>query len=75
MALSGKVRSFNPHKGWGFIECDSTSDVFFLKKDLQGFGVSVGDEVSFQVTQNEKGARATDIKAERSHLVKHDNFR
>jgi len=61
------VRSFNPHKGWGFIECEETqklfgSDVFLLKNDLNGFGVCKGDEVSFSVTQSEKGARATDVK-------------
>ena len=33
-----------------------------LKNDLNGFGVCKGDEVSFSVTQSEKGARATDVK-------------
>jgi cold shock protein len=63
----GTVRSFNPHKGWGFVECDDThkvygSDVFLLKNDLNGFGVNKGDQVSFNVTQTEKGARATNVK-------------
>lgn len=63
----GTVRSFNPHKGWGFVECADThkvygSDVFLLKNDLNGFGVNKGDQVSFDVTQTEKGARATNVK-------------
>eukprot|EP00442_Polarella_glacialis_P039414 CAMPEP_0115085264 /NCGR_PEP_ID=MMETSP0227-20121206/21823_1 /TAXON_ID=89957 /ORGANISM="Polarella glacialis, Strain CCMP 1383" /LENGTH=178 /DNA_ID=CAMNT_0002474371 /DNA_START=63 /DNA_END=596 /DNA_ORIENTATION=+ len=59
----GTVRSFNPHKGWGFIECpEAGSDVFLLKNDLSGFGVSKGDQVSFSVTQGEKGARAANVK-------------
>eukprot|EP00930_Biecheleria_cincta_P073520 TRINITY_DN607_c2_g1_i1.p1 TRINITY_DN607_c2_g1~~TRINITY_DN607_c2_g1_i1.p1 ORF type:complete len:373 (-),score=84.08 TRINITY_DN607_c2_g1_i1:147-1265(-) len=63
----GTVRSFNPHKGWGFIECEETkkiygSDVFLLKNDTGGFGVSKGDQVSFNVTQIDKGARAMNAK-------------
>ncbi|CAE7178040.1 unnamed protein product [Symbiodinium pilosum] len=63
---TGIVRSFNPHKGWGFIECEEThkqfgSDVFLLKSDLGGYGVSKGDKVRFSVAQSEKGARATDV--------------
>ncbi|OLP76777.1 hypothetical protein AK812_SmicGene43246 [Symbiodinium microadriaticum] len=66
---TGTVRSFNPHKGWGFIECEEAkqfgsggSDVFLLKNDLNGFGVCKGDIVTFSVTQSDKGARATDVK-------------
>ena len=56
-----------PAQGWGFIECEETqkqfnSDVFLLKNDLNGFGVAKGDQVTFSVTQSEKGARATDVK-------------
>eukprot|EP00441_Pelagodinium_beii_P042989 CAMPEP_0197639722 /NCGR_PEP_ID=MMETSP1338-20131121/14252_1 /TAXON_ID=43686 ORGANISM="Pelagodinium beii, Strain RCC1491" /NCGR_SAMPLE_ID=MMETSP1338 /ASSEMBLY_ACC=CAM_ASM_000754 /LENGTH=374 /DNA_ID=CAMNT_0043212491 /DNA_START=96 /DNA_END=1220 /DNA_ORIENTATION=+ len=63
----GTVRSFNPHKGWGFVECDETkkiygSDIFLLKNEMNGFGVSKGDQISFNVTQSEKGARATNVK-------------
>ena len=53
-------------QGWGFIECEEThkqfgSDVFLLKSDLGGYGVSKGDKVRFSVAQSEKGARATDV--------------
>eukprot|EP00933_Yihiella_yeosuensis_P043588 TRINITY_DN38460_c0_g1_i1.p1 TRINITY_DN38460_c0_g1~~TRINITY_DN38460_c0_g1_i1.p1 ORF type:complete len:426 (-),score=97.40 TRINITY_DN38460_c0_g1_i1:242-1438(-) len=63
----GTVRSFNPHKGWGFIECDESkkvynNDVFLLKNDMNSFGVSKGDQVSFNVTQTDKGPRASNIK-------------
>jgi len=63
----GTVRSFNPHKGWGFVECDETkqiygSDIFLLKNEMNGFGVSKGDQISFNVTKGEKGARATNVK-------------
>eukprot|EP00933_Yihiella_yeosuensis_P008633 TRINITY_DN1141_c2_g1_i1.p1 TRINITY_DN1141_c2_g1~~TRINITY_DN1141_c2_g1_i1.p1 ORF type:complete len:363 (-),score=83.32 TRINITY_DN1141_c2_g1_i1:117-1205(-) len=63
----GTVRSFNPHKGWGFIECPEShkvynSDVFLLRNDMNGFGVSKGDQVSFGVTQTDKGPRASNVK-------------
>lgn len=63
----GIVRSFNPHKGWGFIECDATkqqhgSDVFLLKDELNGFAVGKGDQVSFNVATGDKGIRATNVK-------------
>lgn len=63
----GVVKSFNPTKGWGFIECDQSkqiygSDVFLLKGALQGFGVSQGDQVSFIVTQGPKGIQASNVK-------------
>ncbi|CAE8584647.1 unnamed protein product, partial [Polarella glacialis] len=61
------ISSFNPHKGWGFITCEEAqkiygSDVFLLKNDLNSFGVSKGDQVSFSVTQGDKGARAANVK-------------
>ncbi|CAE8590083.1 unnamed protein product [Polarella glacialis] len=63
----GTVNSFNPHKGWGFIESADAknlygSDVFLMKNDLNSFGVSRGDQVSFNVTQSDKGPRATNVK-------------
>lgn len=63
----GTIKSFNPQKGWGFIECEQTKqiygqDVFLLKADLHGFGVSKGDQVTFTVKQSPKGIQAADVK-------------
>jgi cold shock CspA family protein len=65
----GTVKSFNPYKGWGFIECADThqlygSDVFLLKTDMNGFAANKGDQVSFSVTQgsNNKGMKAVNVK-------------
>eukprot|EP00439_Symbiodinium_sp_Y106_P034824 s655_g4.t1 len=57
MAKTGTVKSFNPHKGWGFVECDG-QDLFVHKKDLNGFCPSKGDTVQFTVGTSEKGALA-----------------
>lgn len=66
--FSGTVKSFNPEKGWGHIECPEThelfgKDIFLLKSQLQG-GLSVvqkGAAVTFSVTDSGRGPEATDV--------------
>eukprot|EP00440_Ansanella_granifera_P039370 gb/GFBE01042712.1/.p1 GENE.gb/GFBE01042712.1/~~gb/GFBE01042712.1/.p1 ORF type:complete len:260 (+),score=100.24 gb/GFBE01042712.1/:1-780(+) len=61
MAVNGTVTSYNPHKGWGFIECNG-QDVFVNKKDCGGFCLAKGNAVQFGIANGEKGAYATDVK-------------
>mmetsp|Transcript_40800 Transcript_40800/g.88388 ORF Transcript_40800/g.88388 Transcript_40800/m.88388 type:complete len:260 (-) Transcript_40800:25-804(-) len=61
MAVSGTVTSYNPHKGWGFIECNG-QDVFVNRRQCGGYCLSKGMKVAFNVTQGEKGQLATDVK-------------
>ena len=61
MALTGTVKAFNPHKGWGFVECNGT-DMFMHKKELNGFCPSKGDQVQFTVGQTEKGPVAENVR-------------
>jgi len=61
MAVSGTVSSFNPHKGWGFIECNG-QDVFVNKRECAGFCLSKGDQVQFSITTGEKGSQATSVR-------------
>lgn len=66
-AFWGSIKSFNPTKGWGFIECGQTKqiygqDVFLLKSDLCGLSVKRGDAVCFNVKQSPKGVQATDVQ-------------
>eukprot|EP00931_Biecheleriopsis_adriatica_P059406 TRINITY_DN3554_c0_g1_i4.p1 TRINITY_DN3554_c0_g1~~TRINITY_DN3554_c0_g1_i4.p1 ORF type:complete len:266 (-),score=82.97 TRINITY_DN3554_c0_g1_i4:271-1068(-) len=60
MALNGVVKSFNPHKGWGFIEANG-QDHFLYKKDLKGICVDKGMNVSFNATAGAKGSQASDV--------------
>eukprot|EP00933_Yihiella_yeosuensis_P011418 TRINITY_DN118723_c0_g1_i1.p1 TRINITY_DN118723_c0_g1~~TRINITY_DN118723_c0_g1_i1.p1 ORF type:complete len:175 (+),score=53.46 TRINITY_DN118723_c0_g1_i1:75-599(+) len=62
MACTGTVKSFNPHKGWGFVECNG-QDVFLNKKELGGVCVSKGDQVQFSIQQTEKGSAAQGVTA------------
>jgi len=62
----GAVKSFNPHKGWGFIECPEThqiygKDILFQQGELPA-PVEKGDRVSFTVTQGRNGLLAVGIR-------------
>eukprot|EP00931_Biecheleriopsis_adriatica_P050343 TRINITY_DN2913_c0_g1_i2.p1 TRINITY_DN2913_c0_g1~~TRINITY_DN2913_c0_g1_i2.p1 ORF type:complete len:250 (-),score=67.92 TRINITY_DN2913_c0_g1_i2:112-861(-) len=60
MAVSGTVSAYYPHKGFGFIECNG-QDVFVHKTACPGRCLAKGQQVSFGITQGEKGAQATDV--------------
>eukprot|EP00931_Biecheleriopsis_adriatica_P003810 TRINITY_DN105569_c0_g1_i1.p1 TRINITY_DN105569_c0_g1~~TRINITY_DN105569_c0_g1_i1.p1 ORF type:complete len:202 (-),score=65.96 TRINITY_DN105569_c0_g1_i1:110-715(-) len=61
MAYSGEVKSFNPHKGYGFIIYNG-QDVFLDAKQLRGIFVDKGMQVNFNLITNAKGQpQAQDI--------------
>mmetsp|Transcript_10757 Transcript_10757/g.19912 ORF Transcript_10757/g.19912 Transcript_10757/m.19912 type:complete len:377 (-) Transcript_10757:77-1207(-) len=60
---TGTVKGFNPHKGWGFIECAVLGrDIFLLSHALNGTMANKGDQVSFNVEQNDKGPQAANVR-------------
>lgn len=65
---SGQVKSFNAQKGWGFIECEETQnlygkDVFLLQSALpRGVDVQPGDDVTFKVVQGNAGVQAASVE-------------
>ncbi len=64
---SGRVKWFDPKKGYGFIEAeDGSGDVFVHYSDIVGKGYRTlreGERVRFEVVQSEKGPKA--IRVER----------
>ena len=60
----GKVKWFNPRKGYGFIEGPEGRDIFVHYSSISGDGyktLAEGDEVTFDVVEGEKGLRAENI--------------
>jgi len=62
--LEGKVKWFNPRKGYGFIAMPDGRDVFVHYSSVAGEGFKTldeGDVVTFEVIEGEKGPRATNV--------------
>ena len=62
--LEGKVKWFNPRKGYGFIETADGRDVFVHYSSIAAEGFKTldeGDPVVFEVIEGEKGQRATNV--------------
>ena len=63
----GRVKWFDPRKGYGFIELeDGSGDVFVHFSDILGEGyrtLEEGQKVRFEILESEKGPKA--VKVER----------
>jgi CspA family cold shock protein len=63
---NGKVKWFNPDKGYGFIEQESGEDIFVHFSEIQSEGfktLNEGDEVVFEVATGQNGKlQATNVR-------------
>ena len=62
--MKGTVKWFNDDKGFGFITAEDGKDVFahFSQIQTEGFKkLTEGDNVTFDVTQGDKGPQASNI--------------
>ncbi len=60
----GTVKWFNAEKGFGFITADNGKDVFVHFSSIQGNGfksLEEGQQVSFEITQGNKGDQASNV--------------
>ncbi len=66
MSINGKVKWFNPTKGFGFIERgDKEKDVFVHVSALRKAGINCLDEgqvVTFEVEEGPKGPNAVNLE-------------
>lgn len=63
--MNGTVKFFNVEKGFGFIVTETGEDVFFHKSNVKNTGfrdaLVKGDQVTFELKQEQKGKRAYNI--------------
>ena len=62
---TGKIKWFNPTKGYGFIEQEGSKDVFLHVSALEQAGISTlkeGEEIEFEIGENKGRENAVNIK-------------
>ena len=62
--MQGKVRWFNPEKGFGFIDRGDGKDIFvhFSQIQLEGYKTLLeGEDVEFDLLETERGLQAKNV--------------
>ena len=62
----GKVKWFNPRKGYGFIATDDGRDIFVHYSSISSNGyktLAEGEPVTFEIVEGDKGLRAENVVA------------
>lgn len=62
--MTGMIKTLNKGKGFGFITGEDHKDYFFHRsqvKNAQFEELEVGQEVTFEDSEGEKGPRAEDV--------------
>jgi CspA family cold shock protein len=63
--IKGKIKWFNPTKGYGFIEVEGSKDVFLHVSALQEAGISElqeGEIIEFEIGSNQGKDNAINVK-------------
>ncbi len=61
---SGTVKWYSIEKGYGFIQCNESKDLFVHESDIRGRSVRIlhqGQVVEFAIQQTSKGLKAVNV--------------
>jgi len=65
--MTGSVKKVVPERGFGFIAADDGAEYFFHRSGLDSSTIfenlSVGEQVTFDVENSDKGPRAREVRA------------
>ncbi len=62
--MQGRVKWFNPEKGYGFIEVEEGKDVFVHYSEIQAEGfrnLEEGQLVEFEIVEGNRGPQAANV--------------
>ncbi|NLY39075.1 MAG: cold-shock protein [Firmicutes bacterium] len=62
--MQGRVKWFNPEKGYGFIEVENGKDVFVHYSEIREEGFKTleeGQEVEFDIVEGNRGPQAANV--------------
>lgn len=63
---TGRLKFFNGEKGFGFIIRDGGEEIFFHRSELKTGGEPAqGEDLSYEVSSNDRGLKAVDVRAGR----------
>jgi cold shock protein len=64
--MKGTIKKLVPERGFGFVKGEDDRDYFFhrttMARDLPFESLDVGEGVSFEIEQSDKGPRAVDVR-------------
>ena len=63
--VSGKVKWFSTHRGYGFIDTNDIDEVFVHFSSIEGTGYRIlekGDKVTFDLAKSPRGYQAVNVR-------------
>lgn len=61
--MKGKIKWYNPRKGYGFVENEEGNDVFVHRSEVpEGTFLDEGDSIEFEVEETDRGKQAKNVK-------------
>ena len=61
--MNGKIKWYNPRKGYGFITSEDGKDIFVHHTAIpKGLYINEGDDVEFEIEDGKRGPKAINVK-------------